>query len=338
MKAVDNFCGVRQRSVLMKCMKTPRLLPEELQGRPFTVVDATRAGVSRKRLRHQALHRLGRGIRSEGPTAELPLSIRVRPFIEVNERCAASHVTAAELLVLPRRQQKELPDMFHILRPEGSAHLNRPYVIVHRMKLYGDEVTTVDGIPVTTPERTWLDMAEMLSVDELVAMGDSCVRMPRTDFEGREMPLCCLADLQRMIDRHKGKRGLRKAKEAIKLIRVGSDSPQESLLRLAMARGGLPEPELNVAIIGDDGLRHHEPDLSYRKYRIGIEYEGEHHGDGAQIVRDIARSESYQALGWTEVRISKRHMLNDAKPAVAKIRTALIQAGWRKGHETTIAP
>jgi hypothetical protein len=37
-----------------------------------------------------------------------------------------------------------------------------------------------------------------------------------------------------MIDRHKGKRGLRKAKEAINLIRVGSDSPQESLLRLAM--------------------------------------------------------------------------------------------------------
>lgn len=313
-------------------MKIPRLLPEELQGRPFTVVDAERAGVSHKRLRHRGLHRLGRGIRSEGPTAELPLSVRVRPFIEVNERCAASHLTAAELLVLPRRQQKGAPDMFHVIRPEGSAHLNRPHVIVHRMKLFSDEVTTVDGIPVTTPERTWLDMAEMLTVDELVAMGDSCVRVPRPDFEDRDMPLCTLADLQRMIDRHKGKRGLRKAKEAIKLIRVGSDSPQETLLRLAVLRAGLPEPELNVPIIGDDGLRHHEPDLSYRKYRVGIEYEGDHHGDEGQIVRDIARSEKYAALGWTEVRISKRHMLNEAKPAVAKIRTALVQAGWRKGH------
>ena len=312
-------------------MKIPRLLPEELQGRPFTVVDAARAGVSHKRLRHRSLHRLGKGIRSEGPTAELPLSIRVRPFIEVNERCAASHLTAAELLVLPRRQQKGTPDMFHVIRPEGEAHLNRPHVIVHRMKLFSDEVTTVDGIPVTTPERTWLDMAEMLTVDELVAMGDSCVRMPRPDFEDRDVPLCSLADLQRMIDRHKGKRGVRKAKEAIKLIRVGSDSPQETLLRLAVVRAGLPEPELNVPILGDDGLRHHEPDLSYRKYRIGIEYEGDHHGEEGQIVRDIARSEKYAALGWTEVRISKRHMLNEAKPAVAKIRTALIQAGWRKG-------
>ncbi len=313
-------------------MKTPRPLPEELQNRPFTVVEAARAGVSHKRLRHRSLHRLGKGIRSESPTAELPLSDRVRPFIEVNERCAASHLTAAEMLALPRRQQKGTPDMFHVIRPEGSAHLNRPHVIVHRMKLYSDEVTTVDGIPVTTPERTWLDMAEMLSVDELVAMGDSCVRVPRAALEDRDMPLCSLADLQRMIDRHKGKRGLRRAKEAIKLIRVGSDSPQETLLRLAMVRGGLPEPELNVPIIGDDGLRHHEPDLSYRKYRIGIEYEGEQHGDEGQIVRDITRSEKYEVLGWTEVRISKRHMLNDAKPAVVKVRSALVQAGWRKGN------
>ena len=161
--------------------------------------------------------------------------------------------------------------------------------------------------------------------------GDSCVRVPRPELEGRDKPLCSIADLQRMIDRHKGKRGLRKAKEAIKLVRVGSDSPQETLLRLAIVRAALPEPELNVPIISEDGTRHHEPDLSYRKYRIGIEYEGEHHGEEGQIVRDIDRSERYAALGWTEVRISKRHMLNDAKSAVMKVRSALVQAGWRRG-------
>ena len=232
-------------------MKTARQLPEELQGRPFTVAEARLAGVKPKRLRHASLRTLGKGIRSDRPTSELPLSVRVRPFIEVNTRCAASHLTAAELLLLPRRQRKEKPDMHHIIRPEGEAHLDRPYVIVHRMKLYEDEITTVDQIPVTTPERTWLDMAEMLTVDELVAMGDSCVRVPRPDLEGRDMPHCDIADLQRMIDRHKGKRGIRKAKEAIKLIRVGSDSPQETLLRLAIVRAGLPEPELNVPIIAD---------------------------------------------------------------------------------------
>ena len=313
-------------------MRTARQLPEELHDRPFTVAEAAQAGVSPKRLRHRSLMSLGKGIRVQSPTPELPLSARVRPFIEVNTRCAASHLTAAELLSLPRRRRKENPGMHHIIRPAGEAYLDRPHVVVHRMKLYEDEITTVHGIPVTTPERTWLDMAEMLSVDELVALGDNCVRVPRADLEGRDRPHCAISDLQRMIDRHKGKRGIRKAKEAIKLIRVGSDSPQESLLRLAIVRAGLPEPELNVPIIDDAGTRHHQPDLSYRKYKIGIEYEGEQHGDELQVVRDIARSEKYGALGWTEVRISKRHMYDDAKAAVVKVRAALLQAGWRPGR------
>ena len=315
-----------------EAMKTARPLPDDFRGRPFTVVEAAAAGVSPKRLRHRSLAALGRGIRVQSPTSGLALCVRVRPFIEVNERCAASHLTAAELGALPVRQPKEAPPMYHVIRPEGAAHLNRPHVIVHRMKLYDDEITLLDGIPITTPERTWLDLAEMLTVDQLVVAGDSCVRMPRPELEGREAPLCSLQDLQRMIDRHKGKRGIRKAKEAIALIRVGSDSPQESLLRLAIVRAGLPEPELNVPIIDDAGTRHHEPDLSYRKYRIGVEYEGELHGEEGQIVRDIARSEKYTALGWTEVRISKRHMHDDAKAAVAKVRAALLQAGWRPGR------
>ncbi len=310
-------------------MKTARQLPAELLGRPFTVAEALGRGVSARRLRHGSLQGLGRGIRSGIPTADVPLEIRARPFVEVNKGCAASHLTAAELLDLPRRMKKEPSEMFHIIRPEGAAHLNRPHVVVHRMKLYEDEITTLNGIRLTTPERTWLDLAETLSVDELVVAGDHCVRMPRPEFEGRDEPLCTVADLQRMIDRHKGKRGVRKAKEAIQLIRVGSDSPQESLLRLAIVRAGLPEPELNVPVPASDGGRLIQPDLSYRKYKIGVEYEGEGHGEEAQIVRDIARSERYDELGWTEVRISKRHMVNDAKPAVAKVRTALVQAGWR---------
>ncbi|MDQ0770735.1 hypothetical protein QF031_003484 [Pseudarthrobacter defluvii] len=312
-------------------MKTARPLPEVLEGRPFTAAEAARAGVSAKRLRHRSLSRLGKGIRADGPTAEVPLAARVRPFIEVNELCAASHVTAAELHALPQRRRDDAFDAYHLIRPEGAAHLDRPHVIVHRMKLYEDEVAMMGGIPVTTPERTWLDMAELLSIDEIVAMGDACVRVPRLEFEGRSMPLCSMWDLQRTIDRHRGKRGLRKAKEALELIRVGSDSAQETMLRLAIVRAGLPEPELNVPIITEDGVRHHEPELSYRKYKIGIEYEGEHHGEDSQIARDITRSERYAALGWTEVRISKRHMVNDAKPAAAKVLVALAQAGWRRG-------
>ncbi|MDP5226489.1 MULTISPECIES: hypothetical protein [Arthrobacter] len=218
---------------------------------------------------------------------------------------------------------------FHVIRPEGAAYLHRPHVVVHRAKLFADEIAVLDGIRITTPERTWLDLAETLTVDELVVAGDHLVRIPYPDFENRDTPLCALSDLQRMIDRHKGKRGLRKAKAALQLIRIGADSPQETLLRLAMNRAGLPEPEINVPVEEGAPGRRVQPDLSYRQYRIAIEYEGEGHGEESQIVRDIARSERYKELGWVEVRISKRHMYRDAKAAVSKVRTALIQAGWR---------
>ncbi|MFJ3957026.1 hypothetical protein [Arthrobacter sp. NPDC090010] len=313
-------------------MKTPRRLPPELEDRPFTFEEARRRGVSLRRLRHGSLEPLGKGLRTAVSLDRIPLLERVRPFLDVNDRCAVSHLTAAELGGLPSRRRISETMTFHVIRPEGSADLKRPRVVVHRAKLYDDEITTYQGVRITTPERTWLDLAEMLTVDELVVAGDHLVRIPYPEFEDRTAPLCTVADLQRMIDRHKGKRGLRKAKLALQLIREGSDSPQETLLRLAIGRAGLPEPELNVPVEEGRPGRRVQPDLSYRQYRIAIEYEGDGHGEESQIVRDIARSERYRELDWVEVRISKRHMQNDAGSAVAKIRTALIQAGWRPGR------
>jgi very-short-patch-repair endonuclease len=61
---------------------------------------------------------------------------------------------------------------------------------------------------------------------------------------------------------------------------------------------------------------------------VAVEYEGEGHSDAAQIVRDIAREEDFARAGWTLVRISKRHMENGARSAVAKVRAALLSRGW----------
>jgi len=315
-------------------MKTPRQLPEHLSQRPFTLAEAKASGVSSRRLRHNSLRSFGRGIRAERTTAELPLSVRARPFIQVNDRCAASHWTAAALYGLPdflKRGERG----YHVIRPEGAAHLNRPHVVVHRAKLFDDEVTMKDGILVTTPARIWLDLAEFLNVDDLVALGDACVRVPYPEIDGRADPHCTIAGLRRIIDRHKGKRGIRKARIAVEFIRIGADSPQETRLRLACLREGLPEPQLNVQLVAPDGGRGPKPDVAFVDFGVGVEYEGEHHGDQDQIVRDITRSERYADVNWLEVRISKRHMADDAKAAVAKIRRALFARGWRPGRKTT---
>ncbi|GAB3538289.1 hypothetical protein GCM10027403_24320 [Arthrobacter tecti] len=219
--------------------------------------------------------------------------------------------------------------MFHLSRPAGKATPRRTKVIGHTSRLYPDEITEIDGIRLTTRERTWLDLAEMLNVDELVVIADQLIRVPRERFEGRSEPYCSKDDLQRMIDRHPGKRGIRKARQALDLARVGSDSPPETMLRLALVHAGLPEPCVNLRVVDEYGVEHHQPDLSYPELKIGIEYDGSGHAEQGQVDRDISRAEKAKAIEWTEVRISNRHMANEAKAAVAKVRSAMVARGWR---------
>ena len=71
-----------------------------------------------------------------------------------------------------------------------------------------------------------------------------------------------------------------------------------------------------------------QPDLAYPEHRVAVEYEGAGHSEAAQVIRDIAREEDFSGAGWILVRISKRHMENDARAAVAKVRAALASRGW----------
>jgi hypothetical protein len=135
--------------------------------------------------------------------------------------------------------------------------------------------------------------------------------------------------LRRLLDRHRGKPGIRTARRAVSRARVGSDSPQETRLRLALVDAGLPEPAVNQWIIHPvTGEPLHQGDLTYDDLRIDLEYEGEHHSDPGQVQRDIARSERLQSADWLELRFSSRHSRDNWRPAIQKTRQALLSRGW----------
>ena len=158
-------------------------------------------------------------------------------------------------------------------------------------------------------------------------VADHLLRVPRPEFEDRTEPHSTLEQLADMLDRHKGTPGIRKARLALDLARVGADSAPETRLRLALEQAGLPEPQLNVRTELSSGVVR-QPDLGYPEQRVAAEYEGEGHSGAEQIVRDIAREEDYSRAGWLLVRISKRHMRNDAWAAIAKVRAALLSRDW----------
>jgi hypothetical protein len=54
---------------------------------------------------------------------------------------------------------------------DPRSDISIPGVEIHRgPPLHADDVTTVDGIPVTTPSRTLIDMADVVTADELRAL------------------------------------------------------------------------------------------------------------------------------------------------------------------------
>lgn len=308
-------------------MKTPRPLPAPLGSAPFTVQEATDAGVSRRRLKHRSLSIPSRGIRlTSEHSAELKL--HARPLALITQFSAASHATAFVIWEFPGFLPGSHAPGIHISRPDTMAIPRRRGVVGHVGQFFADEITTIDGLFVTSRGRTWLDCARKMSIDELTVVADHLLRYPRPAFEHRTEPYASPAELAEMLDRHKGTPGIRKARLALEQARIGADSAPETRLRLALCRAGLPEPALNVATVLRSGVVR-QPDLAYPEHRIAMEYEGDGHSEPAQIIRDIAREEDYGGAGWLLLRISKRHMGNDARAAVAKVRAALARQGWQ---------
>lgn len=312
-------------------MRVPRSLPEPLAALPFTLREAVDAGITQRQLRHHGLKRPTRGVRV--PWADNGsgngLAPNIRPYTLVTEFAAASHASAFLLWNFPGFLPGSDDPLIHISRPDTAAIMRRPGVKGHRGQFFADEIVELHGLFITSRTRTWLDCARKMSIDELTVVADHLLRIPRPDFEGRSEPYATRTELADMLDRHKGTPGIQKARLALEQARVGSDSAPETRLRLALENAGLPDPHLNVPTELMTGVVR-QPDLAYPKNKVAVEYEGAGHSEVAQIVRDIAREEDFVRAGWTLVRISKRHMENDARAAVAKVRSALVSRGWSR--------
>ncbi|HET7140162.1 MAG TPA: DUF559 domain-containing protein [Arthrobacter sp.] len=192
----------------------------------------------------------------------------------------------------------------------------------HTVLAFEHEVMELDGIRISTPARTWLDLASILPLEDLVAVGDQLVRQPRPGLEDRLEPWSSLPVLHEMLKKHPKLKGIVKAREAVELIRAGADSAPETFLRLALTAAGLPEPELQLRIAEADPYSP-AADLGYRAQRIAIQYDGGHHLTREQQSRDNRRDESFNAAGWRYFKFNGDDLAHDFRRAVIQVRMAL---------------
>ena len=136
---------------------------------------------------------------------------------------------------------------------------------VHRARrMHPDDVTVIDGIPVTTVARTLVDLTDVLS-------GDRVLRALReADF----LRLLDLDALDAAVQRAHGRKRLTVLKQALARHRPGQIVRSELEHRfLELVRGaGLPHPEVNVKV--PTRRRTYEIDCLWREQRVAVELDG----------------------------------------------------------------
>lgn len=224
---------------------------------------------------------------------------------------AFSHTTAARLFGVPLPAGSS--DLIHVSVPaDCRAPVVRGFV-GHKLTRW--QRVEVSGLPTTSAEQTWLDLATILNHEDLVIAGDFLV--------GGRRPLADLTLLRAALEASPGRRGAKRAGRALEHIRVGSESPGETRLRLIVCGAGLPEPLLNYNIVDHAGHFVARADLVYPAARIALEYEGDvHRVDQDTWRRDITRRERVEDLGWRMVRITAGD-LRESQQLIARIRRLL---------------
>ena len=164
-------------------------------------------------------------------------------------------------------------------------------------------------------------------LERVVAAGDALIHRPWSP-EGRRSPRTTTAALRSALLRAGRFKGVRTARAALELVRVGADSPQETALRLALVHAGLPEPELQL-VLHPGRARSPDADLGWRQWRMVVHYDGGHHLDPAQVAVDAWRDEGWARAGWTQIWATVDDARDDFRRVVAEVQTHRARLGGR---------
>jgi very-short-patch-repair endonuclease len=284
---------------------------------PITTRDAIAQGLSNGVLRGPRFNTPYRGVHFLARDLELDLGLRCDALaLQLPDQAVFSHSTAAALFGIPvsrRHADREL----HVTVPPPLTGPRIRGVRGHVRELPRSDVAVLHGRTVTAPARVILDLAEQLPLLDVVVACDAALR------QGQLSTGVLLSAVQTAS----GRRGVVRAREAVRLSNGRARSPMETVLRLTLHIAGLPTPEVNVDLYDDFGRWIACPDLLYRKARLALEYEGEHHRDRKQFDRDVRRDREYAEVGFTVLRVTAHDVLVNPKGLTDTVRNLLRAAG-----------
>lgn len=238
----------------------------------------------------------------------------------------ASHRAAASLLGTRWDDRATAP--FELSVPGRSTPIRRfertcqrapdvPIVVHESLDLGRAEVWLIDGIPTTAPLRLAVDLGAVVDFDRYrKAIGV----LRRSHGVG-------WADLDRVYRRHsvQGRNGCGALRDLLERHSGAVGVPDEVVeARCAdlLVAAGLPEPEHQYEVLRPDGTRARF-DLAYPEFRIGIETDGQIHGEEEVRQSDNRRRNTVQLLGWTVFHFTWEDVMYHPDYVVETVRAAL---------------
>ncbi len=227
-----------------------------------------------------------------------------------------SHATAAALwnIALP---YSAMSSRIHVVALRRERPRHRPDRVVHEsVELHANDAAMLSGVAITSPTRTWWDLATILGPPDLLAVTDQILRT-----------WCSPHRLQETLLRHTGERGAVRARRALRHGDPRAESRMESVTRWLLIAAGLPTPELQYVIRDSNGHPVARLDLAYPRLRIAIEFDGALHREADVFARDLRRQNMLISDGWTVLRFSGADVLGRPDYVVAQVRAA-----WEKAY------
>jgi hypothetical protein len=204
------------------------------------------------------------------------------------------------------------------------AELNQPSqhrtngILLHSDELADDELCVVNGMAATTPARTAFDLGRRRGRTMAVIRLDAL--MQATNLKP--------ADVELLIERHRGARGIVQLRQAVSLSDPGAESPQETRTRLVLTDAGLRPKRTQIEVFDNFGEFVARLDMGWDDWRVGVQYDGEQHWtDPRRRTRDIEQQHELQALGWRIIRVGADMLHYRPATIVARTRAALRAAG-----------
>jgi very-short-patch-repair endonuclease len=280
--------------------------------RPFTREDALRAGIDRRLLRSSLFRRVFKEVYIR---RDVPDSVQVRAeaaFVIHPPDAFVSHLTAAALWGLPVPTDPQV----HITVDHPKKRRYRPGIRNH-VRSRPARVRVLRGVRVSHPFQMFVEVASMLSLVDLVVVGDALVKL--FDVPAERLVEHCRSS----SDHHAGR-----ALVAARYVRNEVDSPMETRLRMLIVVAGLPEPVVNFKIRDERGRVIRRFDLSYPALRLIVEYDGRQHIEReAHWESDLERREELDEGEWRILVVTAKGIYGDPARTLARVHSALRSRG-----------